>query len=479
MLRSFVKDFLLTQSYNEYLEPISNYTGFLTFLAIFLVLVITIVLVILLNYKKKPWKIYLVVLLEYVFVLAVFLYINSYFYNFDEYSTLKGILAGRDLLLLCYIPQYVVFIILGIRALGIDLKKFGFKEDAEYLDIKEEDREEFEVNIEFDKEKTIRTFKKFWRNARYVYLEHRFVCNTLVILFFAGGLFYTYYYFGILHKTYREGSIINANSYQIKINNSYLTDRTTQGDMIDPHSKYAYVIINMTVKNNGSRRTINVDRFRLMNKNKQFLNTMKYYSYFTDLGTAYEAKDILPSESRTFSLVYRVDKTLDPNKYVLYYQDLNASFLIKKTKLNMQDVRQIETIAEKKLGQEMILPTEEDLTITSSTIALEREYSTYKCGRDGCGITNQMVKNEGGYILELSFASDHLETKSFIDILLKYVKIKYEDKDGKIKEIVAQNAINRDYTGNVAYLKLPGDSKLENVKLIFTFRNKRYIYQVN
>ena len=71
-------------------------------------------------------------------------------------------MAGRDLLNIIYLPQYVIFIIFGIRFLGIDLKKFGFKEDEEYLDIKEEDREEFEVNIEFDKDKITRNFKKVY-----------------------------------------------------------------------------------------------------------------------------------------------------------------------------------------------------------------------------------------------------------------------------------------------------------------------------
>ena len=69
-------------------------------------------------------------------------------------------MAARDLLNIASIFQYIVFVIFGIRFLGIDLKKFGFKNDEEYLDIKEEDREEFEVNIEFDKDKITRNIKK-------------------------------------------------------------------------------------------------------------------------------------------------------------------------------------------------------------------------------------------------------------------------------------------------------------------------------
>ena len=89
-------------------------------------------------------------------------------------------MAGRDLLNIVYIFQYPIFIIFGIRFLGIDLKKFGFKEDEEYLDIKEEDREEFEVNIEFDKDKITRNLKKFFRNVKYVYFEHQLICNIII-----------------------------------------------------------------------------------------------------------------------------------------------------------------------------------------------------------------------------------------------------------------------------------------------------------
>ena len=163
-LRTFVADFLNTESYNDYYEPISNYINPLLLISIILVVIISIVLIVLLRYKKKPWKIYLLPVIEYIFMFGILLYVRSYFVGYTELSTITPIMAGRDLLNIIYLPQYVIFIIFGIRILGIDLKKFGFKEDEEYLDIKEEDREEFEVNIEFDKDKITRNFRKFIRN---------------------------------------------------------------------------------------------------------------------------------------------------------------------------------------------------------------------------------------------------------------------------------------------------------------------------
>ena len=128
-LRSFVADFLNTESYNAYYEPITDHINWLMIISIIVIDVISVILIILLHYKKKPWKVYLFSIAEYNLMLGVLLYIRSYFNGYNELSTITSIMAGRDLLNIVYFPQYIIFIIFGIRFLGIDLKKFGFKDD--------------------------------------------------------------------------------------------------------------------------------------------------------------------------------------------------------------------------------------------------------------------------------------------------------------------------------------------------------------
>ena len=99
--------------------------------------------------------------------------------NYNEVSDITKIMAARDLLFIAYIPQFIIILLLIIRMLGIDLNKFGFQKDKEYLDIKEEDREEFEVNVEFDKDKIKRLFNKLIRSLKYLYYEHKFICQVL------------------------------------------------------------------------------------------------------------------------------------------------------------------------------------------------------------------------------------------------------------------------------------------------------------
>ena len=70
-------------------------------------------------------------------------------------------------------PQYFTFIVLIIRILGLDLNKFDFKSDAEFLELSEDDRDEMEINIDIDKASFKRFFARLKRNTTYYYIEHK------------------------------------------------------------------------------------------------------------------------------------------------------------------------------------------------------------------------------------------------------------------------------------------------------------------
>ena len=61
---------------------------------------------------------------------------------------------------LLQLPGLLLFI---IRAIGLDLKKFEFQLDEEYLELDESDKDEIEINIKFDKESITRRGKKVVR----------------------------------------------------------------------------------------------------------------------------------------------------------------------------------------------------------------------------------------------------------------------------------------------------------------------------
>lgn len=474
-LRSFVADFLTTESYNSYYEPVGDYINFLLIISIIAVIAISIVFIILLRYKKKPWKIYLIPIFEYTFMLGVLIFVSNYFRTYDELTALTPIMAGRDLLNIVSIVQYAIFIIFGIRFLGIDLKQFGFKEDEEYLDIKEEDREEFEVNIEFDKDKITRNIKRFFRNIKYIYFEHRLICNTILIILFVSLTGYTYYYFGVLHRTYREGNTFSANYYDITVNSSYLTNKDSRGNVIT--DKNSYLVINLTVKNDASKRNINLDRFRVMNKSEGFSHVSNIYDYFKDLGRSYGGKELANGDETTFILVYKVPNDLNSNKYVLYYQDVSKRILLKKVKLDVDDVRDIETKGEAKITESLKFPDGNDIAITDFKVSNETTYSRYSCDDYGCRMMD-LPLTSNNKILEISFVSNNFTGKSFIDFSNIYAKIRYEDNNGKMKSIEPKSLISN-YNGNYAYFSIPTDIKDNGkLRLVFIFRDERYIYHL-
>ena len=467
-------------NYNKEIESITKYISGFTYVVLFLILAIVIVLIVLLHHKKKPWRLYLVPLVEYFFLFVVLILIKSYFNSYDEFSELTSIMAWRDLLFIVYFPQFVIFIILGIRFFGIDLNKFGFKEDEEYFDIKEEDREEFEVNIEFDKDKVKRNLNKLLRYLKYFYFEHQFICNCLGTILFAFLVGYSYYYFGIVHKTYKEGVNFDANAFDIAVNNSYLTERKSNGDLVESNSKYAYVIVNLTVKNLGSVRAMNVDRFRLMNRNKESKMALNYQNYFKEYGQVYDNREMANNEEKTFTLIFQVDKKFNAKRFVLYYQSATDDLLIKKTKLNVEDLRNLKVEQEVTLNKELKMG-ENDVVFTDYKLASNSTYSLYSCDQEtGCGIKTKEITSYDSDILEISFVSDSFDVKSFVDFSLKYAKIRYEDKDNKEKSIDVKSAISTNYTSNALYLKVPkslADSK--KITLVYTRRDKQYLYHLN
>ena len=161
-LRTFVSEFIRTESYNQDLESIKHYVGFLPVFVILLCLGILLTLMILLRHKKKPWKTYLFPFINYIYLLIVMLYIRNFFMGYNELSDITKIMAGRDLLFIAYIPQFAVFLLLILRTLGIDLNRFGFKNDKEYLEIKE-DIQLYEEEKEKETE-TIKNNDTDWMN---------------------------------------------------------------------------------------------------------------------------------------------------------------------------------------------------------------------------------------------------------------------------------------------------------------------------
>ena len=141
-LYSFMKEFVDLGTYDYLNEPISGYINFFFFFFLLLIISLIIPVLILLYKKKKPWKIYIVPIISYSVLFIMFITISNFFATYIGSTDTTGPRAMRDILLILIGTQYVTFIVLFIRILGLDLRKFDFKSDEEYLELTEADRAE-------------------------------------------------------------------------------------------------------------------------------------------------------------------------------------------------------------------------------------------------------------------------------------------------------------------------------------------------
>ena len=487
-LDSFISEFISYLTYDSYLEPITKYTSPLFYLVAVLIVIIVGSLMVLLRRKEKPWKLYLIPLVDYLLLILAFYLIQQFFTSYKGGTSTTTIRAYQNFLFLFRMPQYVTFIILGMRILGLDLKKFNFSADKEFLELDQDDREEFEVSISFDKHALFRLVKRVQRFLGYFYEEHRFLMNILFVVITVLVVGNIFYYFGVEHKTVKEQQVLNANNYLIRINESYFTNKDMSGNRLEANSNF--VILNLTVRNNGVKRAFDAENFHLVNRNYDYsFSGSTYSNKFSDLGNPYPTRKLNNGEVVTFALIFKVSDKLKSNRFVLYYQQYRngKTAYLRKIKLKLNDVSTVDKkIKEKKLGETMVINQidgdDVEINLESAEFKDQVTYNTEVCDTNfECRVTEEVKQiTSGRKIIEIPFVSNDFEGQELIDFSIKYGKIKYIDSEGMTKEIDVSNALkSNEYLGKYLYIDVPEElEKSNNITLVYTVRNQKYSYKI-
>lgn len=482
-LSSFISEFMRLETYDSYYEPITNHVSFLPILAMILLSIGSITLIFLLHHKKKPWKLYILPAFEYIFMMIVFFSAKSFFDQYNGIVDSAGIRAVRDFLFIATVLQYPSMLIFLLRTIGVDLKKFNFQSDEEYLELSSADHEELEINIEFDKDSLKRGAKKLFRNMSYIYAEHKLIINIIASVLFVVFSYGMYKFIFITNKSYGQGESLNANGYEITINKSYYTDKDYTGKVVS--DKSSFVIVNMTVKNTQQQREADLQKYHVMNGIKDYVTTEKIYeTEFQDFGNAVKTLDLKRDESQTFIMIFKVDKELRRNRFVLYYQEFNGDTPhLRKIKLKLNDVSEIKEHKAITIGDELKFTLEEKtekITFDDFEFLDSVEYSYRICYSSNCSTKQGIYTAKEGYkILKMPFSSNNFEGKDMIDFSTKYGTINYIDNKGKKSSISIKNPFNKTYYGKYLYAQVPiAVSNSTNIELEYTIRNNRYIYKI-
>ncbi len=486
-ITAFIKDYVSFGTYNSSLEPFSKQAGIFLYLAIFFVIGVSITLIVLLRKKNKPWKIYLVYIFEYLILLFGLIGASNFFLSYTATTTISGVLAYRDILNISKYLQFLVFFLLGVRIFGIDIKKFDFNKDEEFLELSEEDRAEFEININFDKHSVYRKYNGAKRNLRYFYLEHRFICNIVISVLTVLFIGYTYYYFGILHRSYKQYDKFRSGNYEITIKDAYVSDKDFSGKVIEKNNKF--VVVRVHLKNITNRKiTPNLDRYHLMNGSIDKTFNSYNASSFSDFGDSQEKVSTLKSGgSRSFYMVYKVPSKLNNRRFVMYYQELGGKLgsYLRKIKLKVKDVSKIDDAGTFKTGDKITFVyasgKKEIVTFREVKIDSGFYYRRFYCSdEDVCEVNNNRIDARSNEeILYLSFASSDYEGREFIDFSNKYGKINYINSKGKRVSTSIKDAIGTSYEGKEMFIRVDKNiATSSSLEIVYTLRNKRYVVKL-
>lgn len=296
----------------------SDITGVLIkgYIYIFLVVVIvmSLIVLILMSLKNKPRIYYLTTIVSYIGLIILYIYASSVIGNMQKEIVDERIVrAVRDFFNIGFIVQLYTLFIAIIRSIGIDLKKFDFREDYEELDLNVNDNEEFEVNIEFDAQTLKRNFKRQYRDFRYYFIENKYIILTLltILIFVIIGLVIN----SITSTTqkYKMNEVFSTDGYNIAIENSYLTDLKTADDS-------SLVVVKFKL------RTLNKTEKFIFGKLALQIGNVKYYhnnllaSSVVDLGNSY-INQKLTEEFQEYVLIYEIPSSLEKEEMKLVYTE--------------------------------------------------------------------------------------------------------------------------------------------------------------
>lgn len=482
-INSFVNEFLEYLTYDEVNESITRYINSWLYIAVIIVIIATTAVLILLKHKKKPWKIYLVPIVEYTVMFATLTLISNYFANYNGSLDTTEIRAIRDILFLLTFPQYIFFIILAIRIFGFDLNKFDFKTDQEYLDLNEGDREELEININIEKGALKRKWNFLKRNLNYFIKEHKRLITAVLSVILIFVAYKSFVYIFITNKAYKQGQNINTSGYTIQINDSYYTNKDYKGNIISPQS--SFIVLNVTIKNNVEKREINFNRFHIMNARSNYSPSLQAYAtQFKDFGKTYVTRTIEPNEEFNLIMVYKVAPEESINKFVLYYQEFTGANTnhLRKIKLKLKDVSEIKEnapIAFGNVGTVLINGVENDISFDEYSISKTTTYVKKDCSSQGCSSYEETYTAKDGYnILKMSFAANEYDGQAMTSFLTDCAKLVYTDTENKEKTIPISNGLNTlNYYGKYVYIRVPEEvSRSENIKIVFTSRDNNYTF---
>ncbi len=295
-----------------------NYLNYGLYFYMIIVMVLCYLIHWLLKYKDKPRKIYIVTIVGYIIIGLFMLILYSYMREFlNTIYDQKTIRLYRDILTIIMLFQYYIILVMAIRGLGFDIKRFDFKSDVKELNLTEEDSEEVEVNVGIDTTNIRRGIRKSQREFGYFLQEYKLYVTVIVIVILLIIIYKGYNYFNAKYKVYQENELIGYR-YNVIVKDSYY--------QIDEDQNY--VIINFDAYKNGVREQLNTSTMTLVIGDKKYTPDKNICYKFKKVGECYK-KQYITSTINNYIVSYSVDELNIQNAYLIYNEGYENTYKVK------------------------------------------------------------------------------------------------------------------------------------------------------
>ncbi len=482
---------------------VSRYLNTYSFVFTIFILILTIVLLSVLIYKKKPKSLYLYNLILYVLVIVLYMFCDTALRNASSVILdVRLSKALRDFTLIAIIFQFASLVLVIVRAIGFDIKRFDFGADLQQLDISEKDSEEIEVAIDFDKDEIIRNFKSNIRHSKYVYVEHKFIINVAIaIIVFAISVF-TYLTIGAYTENYNQGQTFSASGVTMNVIDSYILDSDASGKKLvetEGSNAGAIVVVRFQIKGFRVNQTLNTGLATLKIGDLSYSQSVNHAVALYDLGTAYDNQE-LTDEFQTFILAYEIPSTLSNKKMILKFNDSNSfvrgeigskNILIK---LKPSDLRKDGQNFEKKLN-ETVNFDESILGSSSFTISAFEISNKFKLDYKYCYKKDKCVDSyefivptaTGNYFKTLLKITGNItfdqnynikDIYDFRTLLNNYGWINYKIGDNLISKKIDSKLIKTSFARtDDSFIEIPYEvNNASEISLTIKIRNQNYKY---
>ena len=435
-----------------------NYINYTSIYVILGAIAIMLVIYYLMKHKDKPKKLYLFSIIGYIIVIVLFIFLFNYLRTFSN-STIeqKTLRLYRDISLMGLIFQYIIIVIMLIRGLGFDIKKFNFSKDIQELNIDLTDNEEVELVMGFDTNKTKFKIRRFFREFKYFIRENiLFTGLSLIVIVVIIWVLVSNY--ANKNKVYKENEYFGID-FNMLVEGSYLTKEDNSLKKLSVGNS-SLLIVKFKISSNYND-ILNPDSFILSIYGKSYSPNNKYCSSLKDIGKCYN-KIKLTEEEKEYIFVYLVDdNVLDKEIYLKYdYGYLtNKNNSVIRVKLSPNDIDDEETTTKK---------INDTLEFNNSILG------NYKLKIDEYNISDSFNINtditltpaESNTIIRLKISESNDLVNSYA--LLKYT-ISNMEYTSTMKKLYNDN--------NYDYYEINNDIKTaDSIKLVLNSRHNNYEY---